>query len=294
MAAAELIRVPGDRPWANDLNRVIDLVLGNDGQRVQFKGYDGVEKDPNTNATIGSGRYSLVVQNTGANHAQIRNAADNANVLTVTDTAMAVTPAASFANGLASTGSSTFTPAAASDIGISIRREPAASSSWTGGVTAAGGLLFRDLTGTAALEIGPSAGGGFTAYGRVQGKLSVSAICSGALALTTTPTDVAGCAVTLSPGDWAVHGVFDVAIAGAGDIGQAILGTLTTTGGTATIEPPLSTVTISPVQPFRCTVERTWIVRVTATTTAKLQAAKLGGAGTSAIQTSSSIVACNA
>jgi hypothetical protein len=246
VAAAEIVRLAPDAPLEKiitAINALADATLGNVGARQQFKGYDGVEVDPVLGTTVGTGRYSMVVQNSGANHVQVRNAADNADVLTVTDTSVASNAAASFNAGLASTS----------------------------------------ISGTS-----------LTIAGRIQGKLSVSAICSGALALGGAFADVPGCAVALSVGDWAVMGVFDVAIAGAGDIGAAILGKLVTVGGAATIEPPLTTYTISPVQPIQCTVERTWIVRVTAGTTVKMQAMKGGGGGTSSIGINSSITAINA
>ncbi len=257
LSNTEIVRVAPDAPTEKiiaALNGLLDATLGNHGARMQFKGHDGTSTDPTTGAPVASGLYTLVVQNTGANHAQIRNAADNADVLTVTDTAFSVAPLASFNGGANATTVNATT------------------------VTA------TDLIATTSMSMA----------GRLQGKLSVSAICSAPLALGGAMADVPGCAVTLTVGDWAVCGVFDVSVVGAADIGMPIAGQLVTTGGAATIEPPLTTITISPAQPFRCTVERTWIVRVTAGTTVKMQANRTGGAGASIIDMNSSIAAINA
>ncbi len=112
----------------------------------------------------------------------------------------------------------------------------------------------------------------------------VSAACSGALSLPASPsgpTDITGCSVSLTPGNWLVTGVFDFSHSGAGDNGVIALGYLATTGGAATVSNSSSLATFALLAGGRGPVAQTWAVAVTATTTAKLQGQKASGSGAS-------------
>jgi hypothetical protein len=138
--------------------------------------------------------------------------------------------------------------------------------------------------------------GATTGNGALQFKTTVSAQASASLALTTSFQDVAGCSVSLTPGVWLVNGIFYFLEPGAGDVGQILVGGLATTGGAATVAlSNARAVFVVPSALSGATAAQAWRVTVTATTTAKLQALKTGGAGTGSVQVqNTTITATNA
>lgn len=116
------------------------------------------------------------------------------------------------------------------------------------------------------------------------GRTPLTAVCSSGLALTTTPTDVTGMSLSLTPGKWKVDVSVLFSIAGAGDVGPNFEASLVTSGGTATITHGTATILYSvTAQPVVNTCAKSWYVNVTATTTCKVQGSKSAGAGTSTI-----------
>lgn len=73
MTSVEIVRFVEDAILrGRDGNRLVDvLLLGNDGAQSKRVGYDGVSKDVNTGATLATGLYSDVVQNTAGNHVAV-------------------------------------------------------------------------------------------------------------------------------------------------------------------------------------------------------------------------------
>lgn len=261
MANTELVRLPPDaRPERviEAVNRLIDASLGNLGARQQFVGHDGTAADPNTGAATGSGLYQAVIRSGGANHLQVRKSDNLADRLTVTDTAT-TTPDLVASATLASQGTSTF----------------------TGLATFNGGATF-------------AAGQTVTGNGTVQFKTPVSAAATASRTLTTSFQDITGASLTLAPGVWLVVGVFYFLVSGA-DAGFYARGQLVTTGGAAAIANASSRAISGLVAQDAATVAQAWLVTVTSATTAKLQADKTGGAGTSeARQDHTTITAVNA
>jgi hypothetical protein len=90
--------------------------------------------------------------------------------------------------------------------------------------------------------------------------------------------------VSLPVGRWVVTGTFYFVCGAAGDVGQAGVGQLVTTGGTATISNSgAQAVCTFETAATSTTVSQTWYVSVTATTTAEIKARKTGGAGTASL-----------
>src|SRR6266542_4971832 len=87
MASTSLQRFPesADRPWSADLNTLMDVVLGNNGGRINLTGFDGTTYDPVTNAAT-TGLYALPVQAASGLHVDVINAAGSVHLLTVNDT----------------------------------------------------------------------------------------------------------------------------------------------------------------------------------------------------------------
>jgi hypothetical protein len=91
MVSTTLRRIPesADRPWAADLNRLIDAILGNNGAQTKLVGHDGTVTDPYTGAATGS-QYALVVQSLAGLHILVINAASSGNVLVVADSGVTI------------------------------------------------------------------------------------------------------------------------------------------------------------------------------------------------------------
>jgi hypothetical protein len=140
-----------------------------------------------------------------------------------------------------------------------------------------------------------AAGQTVTGNGAAQFKAPLAAVASAALTLTAAVQDVPGCSLSLTPGVWLVVGVFDFITSGAGDVGQSAVGRLATSGGAATVATVSQAILSLDTATTRVTVAQPWLVTVTATTTAKLQASKTGGGGASfANLTHTTITAVNA
>lgn len=76
MGDTELNRFPETRPLlGRDGNRILDVLLGNDGAQQKRVGYSGTVKDPTTGATTATGAFTDVIQNTGGNHVAVLLAA---------------------------------------------------------------------------------------------------------------------------------------------------------------------------------------------------------------------------
>lgn len=144
----------------------------------------------------------------------------------------------------------------------------------TGGINVTGGTTTDTLT----------------VNGEASAKSIETAKCSGALTLTGSLADITGCSVSLTPGEWVVTGIFDFRVVGA-DTGVALQGACVTTGGTATITSAASALLQVPTTGLTATVAQCWRIVVTATTTAKLQATKSGGGGSSVAGVQSTITA---
>lgn len=233
MANAELVRLAPNASTEKivaAVNSLLDCILGNQGAQVKIQGHDGTSTDPNTGASTGSGLYQAVINSAGANHLDVGN-----GKVTVTDTAVTVTP----------------------------------STTFTGAVTGNGTLQF---------------------------KTPVSAQASANLALSTSFQDITGASVSLTPGVWLVVGAFSFFASGAADVGFYARGQLVTTGGAATVANATAQARFGLDSTTAAgSVAQAWLVTVTATTTAKLQADKTGGAGAStAQQTHTTITATNA
>lgn len=113
--------------------------------------------------------------------------------------------------------------------------------------------------------------------------------CSSNLTLTNSMADVPGCSITLEPGYWEVIGEFDFQEGGAGDLTNQLQGSLTVTGGSATITttgtPRMFVQTVGEGN----TVTKAWYITVLSATIAQLQAAKSAGSGSSVCGTQSTI-----
>jgi hypothetical protein len=305
MANTELVRLADDAPREKiigALNALVDASLGNIGARVLMVGHDGTSADPNTNASTGTGLYQTVVRSNGANHLQVQHSSGTPDMLAVTDSAAVVqalvvtttslfSGTATFDAPLVANGAVTLGNAAADALTVNATGTYAAPQTFNDNVTlgnAAGDVLTVNATTTFTAPV--------TGNGTVQFKTPLSAPASASLSLTTTPTNVVGCTMSLTPGKWLVTGVFDFSGIGAGDVGQALLGSLATSGGTATVANATSVAVLSvPIDGTRATVVQAWLVTVTATTTATLQGSKTGGAGASiAVLTHTAMMATNA
>lgn len=278
MANTELVRLAPDAPMERVIaavNAIVDAKLGNVGARVLMVGHDGTATDPNLNTSAGTGLYQTVIRSSGANHLQVRQSDDSVNRLTVTDAAT-TTPDLVASTTLNSQGSTTIGTSSANTLTVNALGTFAALATFNAGAT-----FTAPVTGN----------------GTLQFKGPTSAAASAALTLTTTPASITGAAVNLAPGAWKVTGVYDMVGSGAGDVGQILLGTLVTSGGAASIALPTASAlwTVHAATNCRATVSQTWLVTVTASTTAALQGAKTGGAGTSVITTThTTITATNA
>jgi hypothetical protein len=133
-------------------------------------------------------------------------------------------------------------------------------------------------------------GGTMTLNGEASAKVVQTAKGSAALTLTGSFQDISSCSVTLTPGEWVVTGVFDMQVVGT-DTAVQLQGALVTSGGTASITTSAIARLQVPTTGVIATVAQCWRVQVTATTTAKLQAAKTGGTGTSVAGVQSTITA---
>lgn len=148
------------------------------------------------------------------------------------------------------------------------------------------------LVGTEKLRVAGTAviDSTLTVNGEAIAKAPVVGQCSGALTLTTSHADIAGCSGILSPGNWLVIGNFDFVCTGT-DTGVTFLGTCVASGGTATVTTAGQPRFVPAASGDVVNVTGAWHVSVTATTTAKLQARKSGGTGTSTTGTQSTFTA---
>lgn len=106
MAAIEILRLPPDatlEELVKQVNRLTDLVLGNDGARMRLTGHDGVERDLQTGAAVTSGNYQVLIKSAGPNHLQVQHSSGSPDVLRVQDAGLTV------AGALAATGTTTLT-----------------------------------------------------------------------------------------------------------------------------------------------------------------------------------------
>lgn len=83
-------------------NHNASIALGDTGGRIKLRGYDGVELNPATGATLSSGNYPLDVGSDVTQKLRIRNTADSADLLTVLNTGVTI--------GTDLTVTGTFTP----------------------------------------------------------------------------------------------------------------------------------------------------------------------------------------
>jgi len=284
MANTELVRLAPDAPMElviRAINSLTDVFLGNDGGRVLMVGHDGTSTDPNLGTNTGTGLYQTVIRSSGTNHLQVRNSANTTDMLTVTDTT-------ANAQALTVATTSAFTGLATFNGGATIA---------TGALTANGNVTLGDAAAdTLTVNATTTFASPVTGNGTLQFKPPLTAVCTVALPLTTTPTNITGCTLSLTPGVWLVTGVFDFSNTGAGDVGSALVGALAVTGGAATVATATAVaLLIMPTINARLTVAQTWLVTVTATTTATLQGSKNAGTGTSTVQTTgTTLTATNA
>jgi hypothetical protein len=285
MANAEVVRLAPDAPQEriiSAVNSLIDGQLGNAGARVLMVGHDGTSTDPNLGTSTGTGLYQTVIRSSGTNHLQVRKADDSADRLTVTDTATT-------ADALVVTTTGTFTGAATFNADVNIGDASAdtltvkATASFENNVTlgnAVGDTLTVNATTTFAEAVTFTTGKVVTGNGTAQFKGPLSALATANLVLTTTLTNITGATLSLSPGVWAVTGVFH--FVDSADVGQVAAGTLAVTAGTATVAlPGAGPVFTFAVAGMQQTVSAIWLVTVTATATVFLQAKKYAGAGAS-------------
>lgn len=95
MTSSQVVRFPEEQPIVGkDLNRLIDWQLGNNGAQRRWIGWDGDLIDPTTGASISSGNFSDIVQNTAGNHASVRHSAGSTD--TPADQVWGVTDAAAY------------------------------------------------------------------------------------------------------------------------------------------------------------------------------------------------------
>lgn len=80
MTVAELNRFPEDAVLhGRDGNRLVDLLLGNDGGQRKWLGYDGTVKDVHTGATSSTGNYADIIQTSHGKHLSVRHSAGSAD-----------------------------------------------------------------------------------------------------------------------------------------------------------------------------------------------------------------------
>jgi hypothetical protein len=303
MANTELVRLSPDASQARivaAINALIDSSLGNLGARVLMVGHDGTATDPNLGTSAGTGLYQTVIRSGGTNHLQVRNSADTQDRLTVTDTAT-TTPDLVATATLASNGTTTLGDAAGDALTVNATSTFVAPSSFNGNVTlgdAAADTLTVHATpafnALSTFNAGATfaAGQPVTGNATLQFKAPLSAVASAPLALTTSWQDVAGCALSLTPGAWLVLACVDFVL---DDASQGLRAQLVTTGGTATIALSAAQAFFqAPAAATRATAAQAWLVTVAATTTVKLQGDKTGGAGASVIYTLTTLTAINA
>jgi hypothetical protein len=299
MANVELVRLAPDASRGRiveTVNVLIDAQLGNLGARVLMVGHDGTSTDPNLGTSTGSSLYQAVIRSDGTRHLQVRKSDNLSDRLTVTDTSTA-TPDLTVSTTFSSLGTTTLGDASTDALTVGATSTFNAPATFNANVTlgdAAADALTILATST---FFGPATfSSSVTGSGTVQFKIPTTASATLALALTTTPTNVPGALMNLSPGIWNVTGVFDLSLIGAGDVGQLLLGALAMSGGAATIA-TAGTVAIlgSNGAVTRANVTQSWLVTVTVLATASLQAYKTGGTGSSVCNAShTTITAANA
>ena len=114
-------------------------------------------------------------------------------------------------------------------------------------------------------------------------RLPVIATTASAYTLTTSSTAVPGYTISLTPGNWLVTSSMDV-IGSTNDVGNVMVASISTVGGSATINNPSTSVILGIISGSqRQSVANSWTVNVTATTTIQLNAAKTAGTGTSLV-----------
>lgn len=223
-------------------------------------------------------------------------------VLTVADSGIASGPTAPVAIG--STLDVTGAAALHSTLGVTALStltggfNAGANSSVTGNLGVSGNETVGGTLGVTGLS---TLTGGFNALtaSTVNGNLNVTGIVAAhgqpiaavpqsqpltaSYNLTTSYFPLAGCAATLTPGNWIVMLVCDFLEIGAADVASTFLGRLVVSSGTATIVNPTALAVLAGVTlNQRATVSQVWVVTVTsATAVVQAQAEKTAGTGTS-------------
>jgi hypothetical protein len=167
MVSTVLRRVASRDPWAEAQNRLTNVLIGNDGGRIKLRGYDGIERDPTTGVQLSTGNYPLDIGSTTAQKFRIRNTADSGDVLSVTNTLLAITPDTQIGGTVLVTGAGTFssTLGVAGDFAVNTNKFTVAASTGntvvagtlgaTGAITGSSTITGTQLTATVATGTAP-------------------------------------------------------------------------------------------------------------------------------------------
>lgn len=147
-------RVESSKPWASDMNRLLDVVLGNSGGQIYQKDDGGLTYDPLTGQwSAVATEYARSVRSAAGLHDRVRKSDDSLNVWTVKDAGatliggLSATGAVSIVGTLATSGSGNTT------IGGTLGVTGATTLSSTLGVTGAATLSSTlGVTGATTLS----------------------------------------------------------------------------------------------------------------------------------------------
>jgi hypothetical protein len=181
MASTNLRRIPesAEKPWASDFNRLLDVILGQIGGRINLTGHDGTATDPYSGATTSSTQHALYVRSAAGLHGRFRKSDDSADIAVFDDAGVTL-------NGTLSGNGSTI---------------------WTSGNDGSGSGMDADLTDGHHAGTGVDNLAFYDASNRVVDSellagetwhAAQEAQTSGAYTLTTSMADVPGLSITLS------------------------------------------------------------------------------------------------
>lgn len=187
-ATVMLRRVESSKPWADDMNRLTDTLLGNQGGQIKLWGDSGDALDYFTGAVDTSNNYSLDISSAAGQHQRWRDSTDTTDILAVTDAGatlvgtLGVTGATTLTGTLGVTGNTTLTgvltttgnvtlgDAAADALTVNATSTFAAPATFNGAITANGNVTLGDAAGdTLAVNATPTFNAGLTVATGVLG-----------------------------------------------------------------------------------------------------------------------------